>query len=289
MHKSHAKGRLCFRCLCIFVQILCACSSNLFANDDAVSHEVAPRPSRRLGWVVSISPDSINRYSSALSSFNCYALLHQDVTFFVETEVLVKGRHFFHSRLRNIAKYLQHFAWILHSDADIIVPDHSRSFHKYLDDRVDVILQRREGRSELHAGMYLIRNFAHQWAEYVVEHGEHLNYDNGDLHEVVLDVLGIEHNCSRYGMTSWDDYAQIFLPCFWTNFDPAITKRTVELVEVARPSLHVQVYREAYGFLGECHMNPNYAVCTLDKFATHGKDLRQYLRTEDFECQNITA
>lgn len=249
---------------------------------------------RKLAWVISISPNFVEKYSHVLSSFNCYSLWQEDVTVYFETETLIKGRHFFYERLRNIEKYMPHFQWVVHSDADVLVANFSRNPWDYIDDAYDVLLQIRDGRKELHAGMIFIKNsiggrqFVTEWADFSRQHGVLLNYDNGDLHELILSKVGAAE-CSRADMEiwEWDDYFVKFLPCFWQEIGPFLVNKTEDSVAFHGQNFSAKAYQMDHGFLQECE-DPDPDNCSLDRLAVHSKHLKAMMGRHLVQCNNFS-
>lgn len=155
----------------------------------------------RLAWVIAINSDFITEGLTRLfSNINCYAS-QWGIPVYIEMATAMNDRHFFYHRHILALKHLPNYQYIFFSDADTLVGDSNIDLRDFISDDYDVSFTDRYI-GELAANAYFVKNsvagceFVKRWIawgknETVLNNNvlDHRNYDNGDVHELILSGL----------------------------------------------------------------------------------------------------
>lgn len=263
----------------------------------------------RLAMVISLNNQMYCEYKEYLSAANCYAAKH-GIPLYLETVQLQTDRHYFYSRSLHVQKYLQHYQWILHLDADIAFLNTTKSVLDVLDDTYDLMFAVREN-GEVFNAAYFVKNskfgfdFLDTWLE-LSDHGPTINFDNGDLLQTLVDYMTPslseavrEH---RHPIKKTDDYIS-----YTREFQRAIRapeQNTDHIriffphetfVRTYEPAWPIPYYSKLYegDFIGHGKhiyntLDPEYLYCTdtakafrIDEWGTKREKLKQLLRPSE--------
>lgn len=244
----------------------------------------------RLAIVIPESIDGTKTYSTEHASVLCYGMRH-GIPIFIDTFVPSKERHFFRTRIKTIQKYLPFYQWVLMLDGDQMFVNYTRSFEEFLDDRFDVLGNRRDN-GEINAN-FIVKNSKVGWEfldrMYSIGErpGRDANYDNGDLHDAVIEhfFADVEERkkCQQYRNSDYMGYVR----CFNDILKEAPVERQRQF----------KWYRTYQGFMRNFEGYPDATMNNAHPhkwlfpgdFIVHGKFHWRFLKKSDVHCTDIPA
>ncbi|KAG2450928.1 hypothetical protein HYH02_004201 [Chlamydomonas schloesseri] len=245
----------------------------------------------RLGIVTTISHEFVQKYGREVAALNCYAALH-GYGFHLEILNPLPDRHLFQGRLQYLLKYLPLYQWVVQLDADVIPLNYHRPMAELLDDSVAVMVVDRDNGEAMSS--YMVKNsvagreFVEQQLALSTGKASGANYDNGDLHEVLLQrVLAVAPEPDKARVAE-------VIKLRNTNYDAFIPAFREQLDKYRDKLPHIRVQRVGWGHIRSYEAGAqNLADKTADHithaletdYLGHGKGLSIQISDDEVLCR----